>query len=67
MDVESEEPVDRLALLKKYLSSDGVVSSEKRWWTGSHGFDFKTGAAETSNDDSGPTAEVTQRMTLLFF
>lgn len=45
MDVDSEEPVNRRELLQKYLSADGVMSSEKRWWTGSQGFDFKNNAA----------------------
>jgi hypothetical protein len=61
MDIASEEPVvvdNRLTLLKKYLSVDGVVSSEKRWWTGSQGFDFKTGATENDSNDAGPSAEV---------
>ena len=57
-DNDSEEPVDRMELLKKYLSVDGVVSSDKRWWTGSQGFDFRTGAAEDGKGDTGPSAEV---------
>ena len=41
MEIETEE-IDRRAILKKFLGVDGVVSSEKRWWAGTHGFDFKT-------------------------
>lgn len=54
---------DRLEQLKKYLSVDGIVSSDKRWWSGSHGFDFKVDAG-----NSGPAAvtelEPTEKVTL---
>jgi hypothetical protein len=36
-------------LLRKFLSADGVVSSEKRWWSGSVGFDFKDDSADGKN------------------
>jgi hypothetical protein len=70
MDVEqAEEPApSRLELLKKYLSADGVVSSENRWWAGKS-FDFKTnggGDGETADSEHAPSAEV-RNDTLLWF
>ena len=53
--IDGDTSTDRIDLLKRYLSVDGVMNSEKRWWSGSNGFDFK---AESESGEHLPSAEV---------